>query len=166
MCLWVSKKKKMWIFFHPSHWRKESEPNPLNRGTDPWIRTAPTCHCKKVLSFSCLVILELPEEEQDPGTVSRVTVGLDSFQVLQAGQRQHLVQLPKDEIKLIQCCGSGLRCLFYPRPGSGSINIAEKQYISINPLVTKGYFCTRQLCRFFSAAYWLVLQRFWVRTDQ
>jgi hypothetical protein len=48
--------------------------------------------------YSYIIILELPEEEQDPWTVSRVPVGLDSFQVLQAGQWHHLVQLPKDEI--------------------------------------------------------------------
>jgi hypothetical protein len=30
----------------------------------------------------------------------------------------------------------------------------------VNPLVTNGYFCTRQLWRFFSAAYWMVLQGF------
>ncbi len=45
MCLRVSFKEKIMekhIFLHPlSHWRKESDPDTLVRGTDAWIRIRP-----------------------------------------------------------------------------------------------------------------------------
>ncbi len=51
MCLRVSYKKKIWIFFASlSHWKKESDPDSLVRGTDPRIRKK--CHGSPTLRMT------------------------------------------------------------------------------------------------------------------
>jgi hypothetical protein len=57
-----------------------------------------------------------------------------------------LLQIPKNKSKLRK-----------RKYGSDHLDIAD---CNVNSLVTNGYFCTQQLCRFFGAANWKVLQGF------